>query len=33
MNKKNILLLGFLIIFFGTAFIQYKNSLQKKKRL
>jgi hypothetical protein len=33
MNKKNILLLGFLIIFFGTAFIQYKNSLPEKKEV
>lgn len=31
MNKKNVLLVGFLIIFFGTAFIQYKNSLPEKK--
>ena len=33
MNKKNILLVGFLIIFFGTAFIQYKNSLPEKKEV
>lgn len=33
MNKKNILLVGFLIIFFGTAFIQYKNSLPEKKEI
>jgi len=26
-------LLGFLIIFFGTAFIQYKNSLPEKKEI
>lgn len=31
MNKKNILLLGFLIVFFGTAFIQYKNTVPEKK--
>lgn len=33
MNKKNILLLGFLIVFFGAAFIQYKNSLPEKKEV
>lgn len=33
MRKKNILLVGFLIIFFGTAFIQYKNSLPGRKTI
>ena len=33
MNKKNILVLGFLIVFFGTAFVQYKNSLPEKKEI
>jgi len=31
MSKKNILLVGFLIVFFGTASIQYKNSIPEKK--
>lgn len=30
MNKKILLILGFLIICFGTAFIQYKISLPKE---
>ncbi len=33
MNKKIILVLGFLIIFFGTAFIQYRTSLPEKKEV
>lgn len=33
MNKKNILVLGFLIVFFGTAFIQYRNSLPEKREI
>lgn len=33
MNKKNVLVLIFLIIFFGTAFIQYKNSIPEKKTI
>jgi hypothetical protein len=31
MNKKNILIFGFLIVFFGTAYIQYKNTIPVKK--
>ena len=31
MNKKNILIGGFLIVFFGTAYIQYKNVFPIKK--
>lgn len=33
MNKKNILILGFLIIFFGTGFIQYKNTTPREKKI
>lgn len=29
MNKKYIIIVGFLILLFGTAFVQYKNSLPK----
>jgi hypothetical protein len=31
MNKKNILIGAFLIVFFGTAYIQYKNPFPIKK--
>lgn len=31
MNKKNIFIACFILIFFGTAFIQYKNTLPQKK--
>lgn len=30
MNKKNIVVLGFVLILLGTAFIQYKNNLPQK---
>lgn len=31
MNKRNILLVGFLVVFFGTAFFQYKNTASTQK--
>ena len=31
MSKKIVLSIGFLIIFFGTAYIQYKNTVPEKK--